>query len=68
MKDYEKTDASVIITKESGDIGGVISKIEAANSKNIDVLLITRPVIESLNEKDVVNSIEELNERLIKLN
>lgn len=64
----EKTDASVIITKESGDIGGVISKIEAANSKNIDVVLITRPVIESLNKKDVVNSIEELNERLIKFN
>lgn len=64
----EKTNASIIITKESGDIGGVISKIEAANSKNIDVVLITRPVIESLNEKDVVNSIEELNERLIKLN
>lgn len=64
----EKTDASVIITKESGDIGGVISKIEAANSKNIDVVLITRPVIESLNKKDVVNSIEELNEKLIKLN
>lgn len=64
----EKTDAAVIITKESGDIGGVISKIEAANSKNIDVVLITRPVIESLNKKDVVNSIEELNERLIKLN
>ena len=63
----EKTDAAVIITKESGDIGGVISKIEAANSKNIDVLLITRPVIESLNKKDVVNSIEELNERLINL-
>lgn len=64
----EKTDASIIITKESGDIGGVIPKIKAANSKNIDVLLITRPVIESLNKKDVVNSIEELNERLIKLN
>lgn len=64
----EKTNASIIITKESGDIGGVISKIEAANSKNIDVVLITRPVIESLNEKDVVNSIEELNEKLIKLN
>lgn len=64
----EKTDASIIITKESGDIGGVIPKIKAANSKNIDVVLITRPVIESLNKKDVVNSIEELNERLIKLN
>lgn len=63
----EKTNASIIITKESGDIGGVISKIEAANSKNIDVLLITRPIIESLNEKDVVSSIEELNERLINL-
>lgn len=63
----EKTDASIIITKESGDIGGVIPKIKAANSKNIDVVLITRPVIESLNKKDVVNSIEELNERLINL-
>lgn len=63
----EKTNASLIITKESGDIGGVIPKIKAANSKNIDVLLITRPVIESLNKKDVVNSIEELNERLINL-
>lgn len=60
----EKTNASVIITKESGDIGGVLSKIKAANSKNIDTILVTRPEIEALNKKDVVNSIDELNEKI----
>lgn len=61
----EKYDACVIITKESGDIGGVIDKIEAANKKDISVIMIQRPKIDGLNKKDIVSNLEELD---IKLN
>ena len=56
----EKYDASVMITKESGEIGGVIDKIEAANEKDISVIMIQRPEIVELNEKDIVSNLDEL--------
>lgn len=60
----EKYDASVMITKESGDIGGVIEKIEAANEKNITVIMIQRPKIDGLNKNNIVSNLEELDIRL----
>lgn len=60
----EKYDASVMITKESGDIGGVIEKIEAANEKNIAVIMIQRPKIDGLNKNEIVSNLEELDIRL----
>lgn len=60
----EKYDASVMITKESGDIGGVIEKIEAANEKNIAVIMIQRPKIDGLNKNNIVSNLEELDIRL----
>ena len=36
----EKYNASVMITKESGEIGGVIEKIQAANQKDISLIII----------------------------
>ncbi|WP_295116038.1 precorrin-6A reductase [uncultured Methanobrevibacter sp.] len=60
----EKTDACVMITKESGEIGGVIDKIEAANRKNIAVIMIQRPKIDELDKKDVVTNLEELDNKL----
>lgn len=61
----EKYDACIMITKESGEIGGVIEKIEAANEKDIAVIMIQRPKIDDLNKNDIVSNLNELD---IKLN
>lgn len=60
----EKYSASVMITKESGEIGGVVEKIEAANQKDISVIMIKRPEIETLNKNDIVNDLNELDEKI----
>ena len=60
----EKYDASVMITKESGEIGGVIEKIQAANEKDIAVVMIQRPEIENLNKNDIVSNLKELDIKL----
>ena len=60
----ERYDACVMITKESGEIGGVIEKIEAANKKNIAVIMIKRPEIEMLNKNDIVNDLNELDTKI----
>ena len=61
----ERYNASVMITKESGEIGGVIEKIEAANQKEIAIIMIQRPQIKELDKNSVVSNLEELD---IKLN
>lgn len=60
----EKYDACVMITKESGEIGGVIDKIEAANKKDISVVMIQRPKIDALEKKDVVSNLYELDSKI----
>ncbi|MDO5814745.1 MAG: precorrin-6A reductase [Methanobrevibacter sp.] len=60
----EKYDACVMITKESGDIGGVVEKIQAANEKGVGVVMIQRPKIDGLNKKDIVSNLDELDIRL----
>ena len=60
----EKYDACVMITKESGEIGGVIDKIEAANEKNISVIMIQRPQIKEVDKKDIVSNLDELDSKL----
>lgn len=61
MREY---DVGVIITKESGETGGVPSKIDAALELDVEVVLINRPKIEELNEDSVVNNIAELQKKL----
>lgn len=60
----EKYDASVMITKESGEVGGVIEKIEAANKSNVAVVMIQRPEIDELNKNDIVSNLDELDIKL----
>lgn len=60
----EKYAASVMITKESGEIGGVVEKIEAANKTDITVIMIKRPEIEMLNKDDIVNDLTELDSKI----
>lgn len=61
----ERYNARVMITKESGEIGGVIEKIEAANQKNIAIIMIQRPQIKELDKNSIASNLEELD---IKLN
>ena len=56
-----------MITKESGEIGGVIEKIDAANKKDISLIMIKRPFIKELNKKDIVSNLEELDEKIEKI-
>ena len=60
----EKYDAGVMITKESGEIGGVIEKIQAANEKDVAVVMIQRPKIDELNKNDIVSDLDELDTKL----
>jgi precorrin-6A/cobalt-precorrin-6A reductase len=60
----EKYDACVMITKESGDVGGVIEKIQAANEKDVAVVMIQRPKIDELNKNDIVSDLDELDTKL----
>ena len=60
----EKYGASVMITKESGEIGGVIEKIQAAHEMDIAVIMIQRPKIDGLNKDDIVSNLDELDIRL----
>ena len=60
----EKYDACAMITKESGEIGGVIEKIEAANRTDTAIMMIQRPKIEELDKNDVVTNLDELDAKL----
>ena len=60
----EKYDAGVMITKESGEVGGVIEKIQAANEKDVAVVMIQRPKIDELNKNDIVSDLDELDTKL----
>ena len=60
----ERYDASVMITKESGEIGGVIDKINAAHEKDIAVIMIQRPKIDGLNKNNIVSNLDELDIKL----
>ena len=64
IKLIEKYDASVMITKESGEVGGVIEKIEAANESNVAVVMIQRPKIDELKKNDIVSNLDELDIKL----
>ena len=63
IKLIEKYSATAIITKESGETGGVIEKIEAANEKNIAIIMIRRPKI-NINEKNIMSNLDDLDEKL----
>ncbi|MCD7782108.1 MAG: precorrin-6A reductase [Methanosphaera sp.] len=61
MKEYN---VSIVLTKESGESGGAEEKINAALDLGIPIILVTRPVVEGLDQYPIVRSIEELDEIL----
>ncbi|WP_414469611.1 precorrin-6A reductase [Methanobacterium sp. ACI-7] len=56
----EEYDVSLIITKESGATGGMMPKIDAALELGIQIVLVTRPEIPELNNKDVFTDLNEM--------
>ncbi|MCC7552915.1 MAG: precorrin-6A reductase [Methanobacteriaceae archaeon] len=60
----KKINAKVIISKESGETGGLSAKINAASKLNIDFILVTRPEVKSLNENYIVRTLEELDKKI----
>ena len=56
MREYN---AGVVISKESGQTGGVPDKIEAALELGLEVILVIRPEIKELKNELVVNSLRE---------
>ncbi len=60
----KKYNAKAIITKESGDTGGIYEKISAANELNVKIILVDRPKINGLAEKNIVNNIDEIIDKI----
>lgn len=60
----EKLNGGIIITKESGKIGGLDTKIKAAKQKNIPIIIIEKPEIKELEKKTVVTNFKQLKEKL----
>ena len=64
---FEEYDISLIITKESGETGGTLSKISGAVELGIDVVLVTRPKVAGLENKDIFTDLEEIVEFMLKI-
>lgn len=56
----DEFDVDVVITKESGESGGTLSKLEAAKQLEIPVVMVKRPVISELEKSAVYFDVDEL--------
>jgi precorrin-6A/cobalt-precorrin-6A reductase len=56
----EEFNVDVVITKESGESGGTLSKLEAASQLEIPVVMVKRPEIKQLKKSKVYSDIPEL--------
>jgi len=56
----EEYNISVIVTKESGETGGTVSKINAALNSGIDTVIVIRPEVTELKNKTIFTSVNDL--------
>ena len=61
-----KYNIKAMITKESGDTGGIYEKISAANETNTKIIIVDRPKIENLSEKNITREIDEIIDKIKK--
>ena len=64
---FEEYNISLIITKESGETGGTLSKISAAVELGLDVILVTRPKVAELENKTSFTDIDETVDFMLKI-
>lgn len=56
----EEFNVDVVITKESGESGGTLSKLEAASKLDIPVIMVKRPEISQLVSSTIYSDIDEV--------
>lgn len=61
---FNNVNAKIMLTKESGDIGGFKEKMIAADKLGLKIVVVDRPYIEGLKDKTVVNTLEEFDKEL----
>lgn len=59
-----KYDIDILVTKDSGKVGGTVEKLEAAKEMNIPVIIISRP---HNKEKSVFDSVDELVDKVSEI-
>ncbi len=64
---FEEYNISLIITKESGETGGTLSKISAAVELGLDVILVTRQKVAELGNKDIFTDLDEIIDFMLKI-
>lgn len=64
MEEYR---IDVVLTKDSGQIGGTLSKIKAALKLDLEVVVVKPPVIKELQGKKIFNQVEELIDEIEKI-
>ncbi len=62
----EEYSVSLIITKESGETGGTIPKIDAALELGIQIVLVTRPVVVELEGEETFTDVDQLCNFMLK--
>lgn len=63
----EEFSISTIITKESGEIGGTSSKIEAALDLGLNIIIVMRPKVEEIQNKYIFTDLDEIIDFILKL-
>lgn len=56
----EEFQIKIVLTKESGQSGGTMSKIQAALNQDVPVVVVMRPEIEELKDKLVFGKVDLL--------
>lgn len=57
--------AKLVVTKDSGEVGGTPSKIEAALELEIPVIVVLRPEISELNQEKVSSSVDDMIKEIV---
>lgn len=57
IRDFSRIDCKFLVTKESGNTGGYIQKIDAAMDLNMKVLVLKRPIEDGYLVDDIINMI-----------
>lgn len=57
--------AKLVVTKDSGEVGGTPSKIEAALELEIPVIVVLRPEISELDQEKVSSSVDDMIKEIV---
>jgi precorrin-6A/cobalt-precorrin-6A reductase len=62
MREYG---AEIVVTKDSGEVGGTPSKIEAALELGIPIIVVLRPKVSELDQENVSSTVDDLIKEIV---